>query len=143
MNQKAQLFLDRMAQLQITAFQGEEMADELHTVVFYSHLEVNGQLLRFQVILDDSMYVIVRIYVAEGLITSSRRYHIFKILNGFNKNYKLFKFYVDDARNLVFDCTMTFIDDAFDPQMVQQAIEVAQNYLNQEYAGMMKAIKNK
>ena len=143
MNQKAQLFQDRLEKLSITAFQWEEIPGDMNAVVFYSNLEVNAQKMRLQIILDDSMYVVVRIYVAEGLITGSRKYRALKVLNSFNKDFKLFKFYVDDVRDIVFDCNMTFTDDTFNPQLVQQAIALAQDHLKREYAGMIKAIKNK
>lgn len=140
MNQKAQLFQDTMEQLNISSFQMKEMPGEMHPVVFYSHLNVADQQLRVQVIVDDSRYVIVRIYVAEGVVTGTRKYRTLKLLNGFNKDFKLFKFYVDDEKNIVFDCNLTFDEGTFNMEMVSQALWLAQEHLKREYTELMKNI---
>ena len=65
MNTKAEVFSKYLEDKEIKAFQVEEIADDAqHTVVYRSHIEVEGQQLPTLVLLDDSVFSMVRVQVA-------------------------------------------------------------------------------
>lgn len=65
MNKKAELFSKYLKEKKIEAFVTDEIRDDpLNTVVFRSHIEVNGARLPTIVILDSSIYGMIRVLVA-------------------------------------------------------------------------------
>ncbi|MCH4167227.1 MAG: YbjN domain-containing protein [Megasphaera sp.] len=143
MNEKAERFQQQLETLQITSFKTAEMLGPMHPVVFYSHLDIAKQLLRLQVILDDSIYAIVRIYVAEGIVTGARKYRTLKVLNEYNKQYKLFKYYITDEKDIVFECNLTVETDTFQPQRIRQVIALAGGHLQKEYDALIDTVMGK
>ena len=65
MNNKAEQFNAFLEDQKITVFQMEELeGNEQHTVVFRSFLGVEGQQLPTIVIIDDSIFSIIRVQIA-------------------------------------------------------------------------------
>ena len=72
MNKKAELFDAYLKDKKITAFTVDEIKDDpLHTTAFRSHIEVGGARLPTIVILDSSIYAMIRILVAPKALRSS------------------------------------------------------------------------
>ena len=68
MNEKAQNFKDYLDEKNITCFRVEEVEnDKFNAVVFHSSININGQLLPMGIILDDSIYGVIRVQVAPSV----------------------------------------------------------------------------
>ena len=66
MNNKAEQFNSFLEEQKIKVFQMEELeGNEQHTVVFRSFLGVEGQQLPTIVIIDDSIFSIIRVQIAK------------------------------------------------------------------------------
>lgn len=140
MNKKAEKFQAMLDEREIKAFSFDELQDEdFHAVVFNSQMEVQKQLLQMHVILDDSIYAMIRIFVAPRIATEETKGKIAAYLNEFNKKYKVFKYYISDEGDIVLDCCLTVAnDDTFEPQLVTSIIDVALNHLQEQYPEIMK-----
>ena len=69
MNNKAEQFNSFLEEQKIKVFQMEELeGNEQHTVVFRSFLGVEGQQLPTIVIIDDSIFSIIRVQIAYRLL---------------------------------------------------------------------------
>ena len=140
MNKKAEKFQKMVDDLKIEAFNSEELNDEFHTVAFRSQMEIKKQLLPMLVLLDDSIYAMVRVFVATKVVTDENKDKIAAYLNEFNKKFKVFKYYISDEGDLVLDCCMPSGDDAFDPTLVRAVLDVIINHLNENYTDIMKQV---
>ena len=65
MNNRAEAFKKFLEEKNINSFQVNEFKNnEFNTVVFRSNLDIKGQKLPVLVILDDSIYGMIRVFVA-------------------------------------------------------------------------------
>lgn len=109
MNKKAESFKSYLDNAKVDAFVVEEIADDaLNTVVFRSHLDIGGNQLPTIVILDDSIYAMIRVLVAPKVESEEALEKVRVLLNDFNKQYKSFKYYLDNDNAIVLDtCLLT------------------------------------
>lgn len=96
MNKKAELFDAYLKDKKITAFTVDEIKDDpLHTTAFRSHIEVGGARLPTIVILDSSIYAMIRILVAPKALREDNKPALRELMDSYNRQYKLFKYYTD------------------------------------------------
>ncbi|SDH00715.1 hypothetical protein SAMN05216584_12126 [Selenomonas sp. WCT3] len=126
-----------------TAFQREEVKDDTQkTVVFRSHIVVEGQQLPTLVILDDSVFSMIRIQVSPQAKTEENELKVLKMVNEFNLKYKPFKLYFDAAGSLILDvCLLTPGEDFSElGDEIYGMFDVLINFLNESYRPIMKEI---
>ena len=69
MNKKAEAFKKFIDEKQITCFTIDKLPkDKLNTVVFRSHIDINGQTLATGIIFDSSIYGIIRVQVVNKVV---------------------------------------------------------------------------
>lgn len=140
MNEKAKKFSQYLKEKEIKAFTTEELKDDLHTVVFRSRMDIQGNSLPTIVVWDDSIYGMIRILVAPKALNETNKTALLELLNGYNKKYKSFKYYVDDEGSLLLDaCLLTKTNEA-DGDMVYIMFDVFIQHLNEVYKEIMKVI---
>ena len=72
MNKKAESFKKYLDDNKIKSFTVDEIADDqLNSVVFRSNIEINGQQLPTIVVLDSSIYGMVRVLVAQRVLNGA------------------------------------------------------------------------
>lgn len=141
MNKKAEKFKKYLDAKKITAFTVEEIEkDELNTVVFRSHLEVGGNQLPAIVILDSSIYGMIRILVAPQALRKETELAVLQLINGYNKKYKSFKYYLEDDGALVLDTCVLFKEGEADGDLIYAMFEVIINHLNESYKNITKTL---
>ena len=123
MNKKAKAFQAMLDKEKSTAFTSEILEDDFHTAVFRSHLLVRGQQMPFMVLLDDSIYTILRTVIIPQA-ESTKRPELLQYLNDMDQKYKAFKYYADGAGNILLDCCIPATDKNFDPEIIQALIQV-------------------
>ena len=117
MNNKAEQFNSFLEEQKIKVFQMEELeGNEQHTVVFRSFLGVEGQQLPTIVIIDDSIFSIIRMM------------------------YKPFKLFFDERGDLMLDVCLVTDKDKLDGNEVYQLFSVIINYLDENYRNIMKVV---
>ena len=86
MNKKAEKFNAFLKENNITYFNAQDLDNEVHTVLYRSFMEVSGQNLPAMVVLDDSIYAMVQVRVAAGLVKDANRAAIMEHINKLMKN---------------------------------------------------------
>lgn len=140
MNIKADKFNKFLEEKEIKVFQVQEVEGDMHPVVYRSFMEVNGQNLPTMVVIDDSIYVMLQVRVGAGLVKEGNRAAVMDCLNDLNANYKVFKYYVNGAGDLVIESCIPSTDNEFVPEMVHAVIDVVLKHLNEEYPKLMKVV---
>lgn len=141
MNKKAEIFEKHLADSKMTnVFQKEELKDELKSVLFRSFMEIEGFQLPMVVILDESIYTIVRILVAGKGVTEKNSNDVVKLLNKLNSSYKAFKYMTSENGEVILDVCLPCTETTFDPNLIRVVIDVAIKNLNENYRSIIKTL---
>lgn len=140
-NKKAELFKQYLDERQIDAFLIDDNShDELDTAIFRSHIEIHGNELPTIVVLDASMYGMIRVLVVPNAIHDDNETAVLKLINTYNKQFKSFKYYIDDDGDLMMDVCMLWRDNQVDGDMIYAMFNVIVEHLNESYQEIMKTI---
>lgn len=141
MNKKAESFKKYLDEKNITCFTVEEIAgDALNTVAFRSNVVVEGQSLPTVLLLDSSIYCMVRVLVAPQALRAENEAALLKAVNTLNGKYKAFKYYFDNAGALILDsCIMAPTGEA-DGDLLYTVLDVIIRHLQTEYRPLMQTI---
>ena len=146
MNVKAEAFQNYLNEKKIEAFQSENVPDDAqNTTIFRSHIVVEGQQLPTLVILDDSVFSMIRVQISPKAQTEENELKVLKLANEQNLKFKPFKLYFDPAGSLILDvCLLTPGQAAEDfgdlGDKVYGMLDVLINFLNKNYRPIMKEV---
>lgn len=141
MNKKAAQFKHYLETRHIDSFLIDDNThDELHTVVFRSHIDIQGSKLPIIVVLDDSMYGMIRLLVVSHAVHDGNEAAVLKCINTYNKQFKLFKYYLDDDGDLMMDICLPFKEDEADGEMLYAMFNVISNHLTESYQDIKQTI---
>lgn len=146
MNVKAEVFSKYLEEKKIEAFQVEEIADDAqHTVVYRSHVVVEGQQLPTLVLLDDSVFSMMRVQIAPKARTEENELAVLRLVSEQNMKFKPFKLYFDQSGALILDiCLLTPGAEEKDFAQLGDEIygmfDVLIKFLEENYRGWMKEI---
>lgn len=143
MNSRADLFNENAKANMPGTFEMQEIDDAVHSVLFKSNITVKEQTLPFAVITDDSIFPIVRVFVANRVVNDDNRGKILDYINNVNRQYKVFKYYIEESGSIVIDACIPALDEHFDVQAIHTVIDVIIDHLNNDYANIMDAIWGK
>ena len=141
MIKKAEDFKRYLDNNKITAFQMEEIANDANsTVVFRTHVGIKGQQLPSALILDNSIFAVIRVQISPQALNAENEPALAKVLNAENAKYKPFKLYFNNDGDLLLDVCMVAKDETVNAEEVLQMYNVIINYLDASYRNIMKAI---
>ena len=141
MNKKAELFQAYLQEKNINAFQVTEVPDDqLNTVVFRSVIAVEGQELPTLVILDSSIYGMIRVRVANAALKEGNELELTKAINKLNAQYKIFKYYFAEDGALILDAYVLNKPEEVDGDMIYTVLDVIVKHILAEYKNIMKTI---
>ncbi len=141
MNKKAEQFKKFLDERKITAFQMEEIADDpQNTVAFRSFIAVEGQQLPTMLIVDDSVFSIIRVQIAPQVLKEDNADALLKLANTQNMAYKPFKLFFDGSGDLILDTCIVAENDGLEGEAVYRMFNVIIGYLNDNYRNIMKAV---
>ena len=140
MNLKATKFTNFINERNINVFQMQEIDGDMHPVVYRSAMEVGGQNLPTMLVIDDSIYVMLQVRVAAGLVKESNKAAVMEHMNSLNENYKVFKYYANENGDIVIESCIPTTDEEFMPELVHAVIDVVLKHLNEEYPKLMKTV---
>ena len=92
-NEKAVKFQEFLIENNINVFSTESMDDDYATVLFRSRIEARGQILPMAILIDTSIFTVIRTQIISGL-PEDKQPRIKEYLNELNARYKSFKYYV-------------------------------------------------
>ena len=142
MNKKAEIFLNYLDEKKIeNVFAIEEMPnDDWESSIFRSNIDIGGNKLPVGVILDNSIYGMIRILIAPNARTDENELAVLRVVNEYNKKYKSFKYYFDDKGSLVLDICILSAEGERLGDLIYAMFDVIINHLNETYKEIMHAI---
>ncbi|MCD7974859.1 MAG: YbjN domain-containing protein [Phascolarctobacterium sp.] len=111
MNNKTKKFNEFLSKSKITCFNSQEIDNEMHAVLYRSFMKVSGQNIPTMVVLDDSIYAIVQVCVAVGVVKDANKNCVMEHINELNGKYKVFKYYINDNGDIVIESCIPATDD--------------------------------
>ncbi len=137
---KSEKFDAFLSDNKINCFAKEQIANEMHSVVYRAHMEISGQNLPTMIVLDDSIYTMIQVRVGAGIINSGNRESVLAHLNELNKKYKVFKYYEGDNGDICLDSCITTTDDGFEAPIIHTVLDVILKHLTEEYPVLMRKV---
>lgn len=139
-NEKAKTFQQFLETNQINCFAVHEVADEAHTVIFRTQLEVGGQQLPVILITDDSLYTLLQVRVVAAAVKGANDLVLQEYVNTLNRTYKAFKYYLSETNDLILDSCLPAVPEQFEPQLVSLILDIILRHLTEEYPALMRTI---
>ena len=141
--EKAEAFKKYLEEGKISGFYLREIDNAVHTKRFESNLPVAGQNLHFMILLDDSVYTILQVLVAEKLVSPDKKEKVAAYLNDLNEQYRMLKYTVDADGNVLLTCCIPAGVPHFEPALVIAILNQIQGHLNALYPDIMKKLWEK
>ena len=126
----------------IECFDLQKMADEQQTAIFRSRMQIQGQTLPFAILIDISVYTLLQVQLAAGVVKGEKFAKLAAYLNDMNNNYRLFKFVALPNGDLVLNACVTAKDGNFDPELINAILGETLKFLENEYPQIMSKIWN-
>lgn len=140
---KVKAFQDYISNNNIGGFVLQDFQNEVHAHAFRSNLAIEGQNLPFMILLDDSVYTILQVMVASSIATGDKKNKICVYLNDLNQQYRMLKYHVDGAGNVLLTCSIPAGVPHFEPALVIAILNQVQGHLNAVYPDIMKKLWEK
>ena len=141
-NTKALDFQEFLVDNNINVFSTESLEDEYQTVMFRSRIEAKGQILPMAILIDTSLFTIIRTQIVTG-ITADKRPRLEHYLNELNTQYKIFKYYLRDDGVIYLDICLPYVDETFDSKMIQLMLSILVQHLEVSYDDLMAEVWKK
>ena len=141
-NTKALDFQEFLVDNNINVFITESLEDEYQTVMFRSRIEAKGQILPMAILIDTSLFTIIRTQIVTG-ITADKRPRLEHYLNELNAQYKIFKYYLRDDGVIYLDICLPYVDETFDSKMIQLMLSILVQHLEASYDDLMAEVWKK
>lgn len=141
-NTKALDFQEFLVDNNINVFSTESLEDEYQTVMFRSRIEAKGQILPMAILIDTSLFTIIRTQIVTG-ITVDKRPRLEHYLNELNTQYKIFKYYLRDDGVIYLDICLPYVDETFDSKMIQLMLSILVQHLEASYDDLMAEVWKK
>ena len=130
---KAEKFDAFMKEREVSGFHKEEYDDQFRTVIYFSGLQTAGQQQFVQVLLNDSIYGMIKVLVGHKSVNEENRGRVLEYLNQLNQRFGAFKYIVTPDGNLELDCSLIANDETFDPEVIMvMLLNVIQPHLESE-----------
>ena len=141
-NVKALDFQEFLMENNISVFSTETLEDEYNTVIFRSRIETHGQILPMAIIIDMSIFTVIRTQIVTG-VDRARWPQLKDYLNSLNRRFKIFKYYLRDDGTIMLDVCLPYVDESFDSKMIQLMLSVIVQHLEAVYQDIMAEVWGK
>lgn len=140
MNKKAKSFKSYLEKNKIESYQIDELKDDRATAIFRSNIELNGQMIPFGLIFDETIYSMFQILLAPKATEVADKAKLLEYINKQNRMLKPFKYSLDDTGSVLLEVSMIDPKDEVDGELVYVMLEVIYKHLQETYADLMKLI---
>ena len=127
----------------IECFDVQKIEDAQHTTIFRSRMEVKGQLLPMALLMDDSVYVMLRVLIAPQVIDEAKLKDFASAINNMNNNVRPFKFTVSEKGDFMLNACITAENTTFNPALVNAIMGEAVKFMEAQYENIMEAVWGK
>ena len=129
--EKVALFKKHLEDAKISGFAIQDFKDDVHSQAFRSNLPVAG------------VYTIIQVQVAAAIVTKEEKATVCEELNALNDQYRMLKYSVDEAGNVLLTCCIPAGLDHFDAPLVVAILNQIQGHLNAVYPTIMEKLWKK
>lgn len=140
MNKAAKDFADYLASKDIDSFKVEELNDEHGSVIFRSTLILNGQSIPVGIILDDTIYAIVRVNIAVRAMNDDNYYELVNLVMRLNNKSKLFKYYITPDMSVILDVCLPFNKGHLSCELLYRLVAVTARELDEHYKDFVRLL---
>ena len=105
-----------------------------------SEMCIRDRNLPTMIVLDDSIYTMIQVRVAAGVVNAGNREGVLMHINELNKKYKVFKYYEGDNGDICLDSCITTTDEGFEAPVIHTVIDVILKHLVEEYPVLMRKV---
>jgi hypothetical protein len=140
---KAEKFQKFLKDQEITIFEEEKFDDDFHSMAFRSRIEVEGQFLPTVIVLDDSIYSLIRVQVMNKTTKEVNQKELLDHINKLNAKYKVFKYYIADDGALILDCCVPSSVDGFEGELIRMILDVIVKHILEDYPALMRLVWGK
>lgn len=140
MNTKAEQFDQFLKDRDVTNwFTKEEHQDDVHSVVYRGYFDVAAQQLPLFIVLDDTVFNLIRLVVTTGAVPAEKQADVVAYLNELNGKFKIFKYYLGEDDNVVYmDISLPAANETFDPNLlVGLLLEVLEPHIKEYYPSIL------
>ena len=141
-NSKAVTFKKFLDEGNIKGFDYKAVEDQLNSVVFHGYISVKGQSLPMAVVIDNSVYTIIRIQIAGRAISEKEYFDLSAYVNRLNQTYRMLKYFVTPEGQIILTCCIISDTELFAPTLVIAVLDEIIKHLNIEYPDFMKMLWN-
>lgn len=118
-NERSRLFQAFLEREELNFFEVKEFDDAVNTVMFRSYIQTSVGQVPLVVILDNSIYSIVRVTLGYDVVTPENEYAISRFIQEINSKYKSFKLYIEsDDHSVYLDCVYMSTVESFEPELL-------------------------
>ena len=139
---KSKRFDDYLAKHGLHWFEKIEIPEEeiqYRTVVYRGTLDAVGTQFQVVVVLDDSIYGLLRVVLTPSMIEEGSRDRVVAFVNEMNYTFKSFKYYLDQDNRIYLDISLPSTAEEFNPELiVYMTIEVVLPHLKEYYPKLMQ-----
>lgn len=141
--EKVAAFQKYLEDNKIGGFGLQDFQNDVHAQAFRSNLQVEGTNLPFMILLDDSVYTMLQVQIAAGIAQGDKKDKICTYLNDLNEQYRMLKYSVDAAGNVLLTCCIPAGVPHFEPALVIAILNQVQGLLTAIYPEIMKHLWEK
>ena len=116
--------------------------EENARVTFHTYVKVFGQKLPAVIVMDESIYVILRVQVIPDIEYMKNKDEFIRCVNEMNINYKAVKYYLGADNALYLDMYIPNKNDDLDGELVMDLLNAITVHLEKEYPNWMKLLWN-
>lgn len=140
MNNSAKSFLSYLVSNKIDSFKVDDLKDEHNSVIFRSTLILKGQSIPIGVIIDDTIYAIVRVNIAVHVINDDNYDELVNLIMRLNNRSKLFKYYITPDLSVIMDVCLPFEKEHLSCELLYRMVAVTAQELDAHYKDFVKLL---
>ena len=140
MNSEAAKFATYLKNNNVDSFNVEELADEHNSVIFRSSFIVHGQYIPMGIIIDDTIFAIIRVNIAVRAVTDDNYFEIFNLIMRLNNKSKLFKYYLTPDLSIILDICVPYEEGHIPCELLHRLVFVAAQELETRYRDFMELL---
>lgn len=140
MNGEAAKFAAYLRRQNVDSFKAEELHDEHDSVIFRSSLILHGQSIPLGIIIDDTVFAIIRVNIAVHAVTDENYQELFHLIMRLNNKSKLFKYYLTPDLSVILDACVPFEKDNLSCELLYKLVAVTAKEIESHYREFIKPL---
>lgn len=126
----------------INGFEILEPKEEGKATVFKGFLGFKGQRLPLAIIVDTTIYGLLQVEVARGVVSKENKEKMLELVNKYNIKYRMLTYTLINGA-IVLNCSIPATNEHFEPALFMVMIEQIEKHLNEVYSDIMSTAWSK